>query len=640
MIAPVFRRVAVEYSGRATFAKIDCNVNTVTPPMMGVRSMPTFQIFRNNQKINEFVGADEMMLRNSIQSAVSAAEQEAAQQPRQPQQPQQPRPQQPRPQQSPPQQPPPPQPAPPQSPQPQSSGSKKHDSNSALTFQSLHDFFVRVDPSLAVKQIVDMYLHDNSQDIPRFLKFLQRQYGQVPEMQTQQPSQSHSQQPQTQQQQEQPRQAPQENTKSPETKQDKPKSNQAQDVRAISTEMLKRELARREEEEAESEVEQDEWRRTHNPCSINRNRDRSLAEKVVIIGGGPSGTTAAIYAARANLCPLVIAPAVGGQLMAKGVDVENYPGMPRENGGKMIQIFKQQAQSFFTEFMEDSVVSVNVSQRPFTIETKANGKIKAHSIIISTGADSKWLDVEGEYEYRGSGVSACAACDGYLYRGKPCAVIGGGDTAMEAALMLSRICSAVTVIHRRDSFRASWAMQQRVLDNSKITVRWNTEVLRFVGRKKNMYGQWMKFLTHVELSDPRDRKATTDKLSVDAVFVAIGHDPNTGFLQNQVETDDEGYLSLFESSTRTSVPGVFAAGDVADHTYRQAVTSAGTGSMAALDVEKYLSIVDMQEDQCVRQEDFSNWSLKDLRAQIKLLGLKCSACYEPSDFVATLRSSF
>jgi len=170
--------------------------------------MPTFQIFRNNQKINEFVGADEMMLRNSIQSAVSAAEQEAAQQPRQPQQPQQPRPQQPRPQQSPPQQPPPPQPAPPQSPQPQSSGSKKHDSNSALTFQSLHDFFVRVDPSLAVKQIVDMYLHDNSQDIPRFLKFLQRQYGQVPEMQTQQPSQSHSQQPQTQQQQEQPEEVP------------------------------------------------------------------------------------------------------------------------------------------------------------------------------------------------------------------------------------------------------------------------------------------------------------------------------------------------------------------------------------------------------------------------------------------------
>lgn len=454
-------------------------------------------------------------------------------------------------------------------------------------------------------------------------------------MQTHQPSQSPSPQPKTQQQ----HQAP-ESTKSSEAKQDQSKSNQVQDARSISTEMLKRELARREEEEAESEVEQDEWRRTHNPCSINRNRDRSLAEKVVIIGGGPSGTTAAIYAARANLCPLVIAPAVGGQLMAKGVDVENYPGMPRENGGKMIQVFKQQAQSFFTEFMEDTVVRVNVSQHPFTIETKANGNIKAHSMIISTGADSKWLDVEGEYEYRGSGVSSCAACDGYLYRGKPCAVVGGGDTAMEAALMLSRICSAVTIIHRRDTFRASWAMQQRVLDNSRIAVRWNTEILRFVGRKKNLHGQWMKFLTHVELSDLSDRKATAEKLSVDAVFVSIGHDPNTGFLQNQVETDEEGYLSLFESSTRTSVPGVFAAGDVADHTYRQAVTSAGTGSMAALDVEKYLSTVDVQEDQCVRQEDFSNWSLKDLRAQIKLLGLKCSACYEPSDFVATLRSSF
>jgi thioredoxin reductase len=337
---------------------------------------------------------------------------------------------------------------------------------------------------------------------------------------------------------------------------------------------------------------------------------------------------------------LFIAPALGGQLMAKGVDVENYPGMPRENGGKMIQVFKQQAQSFFADFMEDTVLSVNVSQRPFTIETSTQGVIKAHSMIISTGADSRWLDVEGEYEYRGHGVSACAACDGYLYKGRPCAVIGGGDTAMEAALMLQRICSSVTVIHRRESFRASWALQQRVLSNSRISVRWNTDVLRFVGRKKNVHGQWQKFLTHVELSDPRDRLATADKLSVDAVFVAIGHNPNTGFLYDQVETDAEGYLSLFESSTKTSVPGVFAAGDVADHTYRQAVTSAGTGSMAALDVEKYLSSVDMEEDQCVRQEDFSGWSLKDLRAQVKLLGLKCSACYEPSDFVATLRASF
>lgn len=501
-------------------------------------------------------------------------------------------------------------------------------------------FFQKVDPKLARQSIVDGYLHDNKADIPRFIQFLQHQYGQVPTARTRKPKQSQP-PPQTQQKQpEQPRQTPQENPKAQEPAQEKPANNQAQDVSSISTEMLKRELARREEEEAEDEVEQEEWRRTHNPCTINRNRDRSLAEKVVIIGGGPSGTTAAIYAARANLCPLVIAPEIGGQLMAKGVDVENYPGMPRENGGKMIHVFKKQAQSFFTEFMDDTVVSVNVSQRPFKIETKDHAVIKAHSLIISTGADSRWLDVEGEYEYRGHGVSACATCDGYLYKGKPCAVIGGGDTAMESALFLSRMCSSVTIIHRRDSFRASWAEQQRVLDNSRITVRWNSEVLRFVGKKKNMHGQWRKFLTHVELSDPRDRKATGDKLSVDAVFVAIGHDPNTGFLQNQVETDDEGFLSLFEASTKTSVPGVFAAGDVADHTYRQAVTSAGTGSMAAIDVEKYLSTVDMQEDQCVRQEDFSNWSLKDLRAQVKMLGLKCSACFEPSDFVATLRASF
>jgi len=533
MIAPVFRRVAVEYTGRAVFAKIDCNVNTVTPPMMGVRSMPTFQFFRKNQKVHEFVGADESQLRRTIQSMVAAAEQEAAQQPR----PQQPQPQQPPPQQPPPQQRPPQQPTQ----QPQTSSRRTSTSNvdsldSELSAQSLLEFFLKVDPSLATKEIVDIYLQENAANMKRFLGFLDRQYGQTPKTRTSQQSQPQRppQQPEQPRQAQPQPQAPQEQPKVQQSNEDKPKSNEAQDVRSISTEMLKRELAKREEEEAESEVEQDEWRRTHNPCSINRNRDRSLVEKVVIIGGGPSGTTAAIYAARANLCPLAIAPALGGQLMAKGVDVENYPGMPRENGGRMIQVFKQQAESFFTEFMDDTVLSVNVSQRPFLIETKSSGLIKAHSIIISTGADSRWLDVEGEYEYRGHGVSACAACDGYLYKGKSCAVVGGGDTAMEAALMLSRICSAVTIIHRRESFRASWAMQQRVLDNSRITVQWNTDVTRFVGRKKNMHGQWQKFLTHVDLSDPRDRLATKDKLAVDAVFVAIGHDPNTGFLQTNL----------------------------------------------------------------------------------------------------------
>lgn len=322
--------------------------------------------------------------------------------------------------------------------------------------------------------------------------------------------------------------------------------------------------------------------------------------------------------------------------MAKGVDVENYPGMPRENGGKMIQVFKEQAQSFFADFLDDMVSSVNTTSRPFQVKTENNGIIEAHSLIISTGADSKWLDVPGEYEFRGHGVSACAACDGYLYRGKPCAVIGGGDTAMEAALMLSRICSTVTLIHRRETFRASWATQQRVLENSRISILWNTEVSRFLGKTKD----GLKALTGIETQNSRDHRLPKNKLNVNAAFVAIGHTPNADFLGDQVEVDENGYVEVFEASTKTSVPGIFACGDVADHTYRQAVTSAGTGSMAALDVEKYLSSLEFDEERCVKQEDFSNWTLKDLRSQITLLGLQCIACKEKSDFVTTLRSSF
>lgn len=349
--------------------------------------------------------------------------------------------------------------------------------------------------------------------------------------------------------------------------------------------------------------------------------------------------TAAIYAARANLCPLIIAPAVGGQLMAKGVDVENYPGMPREDGRKMIEIMKRQARSFFTEVIDDSVISVNTSTQPFQLHTNESGIVKAHTVILATGADSKWLHAEGEWEYRGHGVSSCATCDGYIFAGKPCAVVGGGDTAMEEALFLSRICSNITLIHRRDAFRASLVMQERVLQNPKITVRWNSAVSKFVGDSIVVDGDEQKFLTHVELQSTQD-KTQTEMLKVDAAFVAIGHDPNTGFVKGQIAMDATGYLELEEKSTRTSVPGIFAAGDVADHTYRQAVTSAGSGAMAALDAERYLSEITVEEESCVRQEDFTEWSMEELKDQVALLGLKCTACTEKQDFIASIRAAY
>eukprot|EP00439_Symbiodinium_sp_Y106_P033664 s700_g4.t1 len=398
-------------------------------------------------------------------------------------------------------------------------------------------------------------------------------------------------------------------------------------------------------------------RLSNNPCTLYRNRTAGAIERVVIVGGGPAGMTAAIYAARSNLCPLVIAPAIGGQLMAKGVDVENYPGLPRENGGEMIQVMKHQARSFYAEVWDDLVVSVNTSVSPFQIYTNNSGLVQAHTLIAATGANSKWLHVKGEWDYRGFGVSSCAACDGYLFKGKACAVIGGGDSAMEEALMLARICSSVKLIHRRDTFRASLVLQQRVLNHPHITAAW-TGLTASDGE-----GDERKELTHLELADTQDSSVEW-QLPVDAAFIAIGHDPNTRLFKGQVDMDESlgdrpcssglvqaaakrmctaslqtGYIHV-NGPTKTSVPGFFAAGDVADNVYRQAITSAGSGAMAALDAERYLSENPVEEESCVRQEDFQSWSLKDLREQVKLLGVKCVACSEKADFIASLQASF
>jgi len=358
----------------------------------------------------------------------------------------------------------------------------------------------------------------------------------------------------------------------------------------------------------------------------------------VIVGGGPGGYTAALYASRANLCPLLIAPAIGGQLMAKGVDVENYPGMPLENGGKMVQIMKSQARSFFTEVWEDEVTTIDMSVRPFVIHSKERSEVKAHSVILATGAESKWLGIEGEYEYRGHGVSSCAVCDGALFKSKACAVVGGGDTAMEEALYLSRICSSVTLIHRRNDFRASKVLQERVFSSPSIDIRWNTSVASFHGESQEIDREFRTYLTHIMLRNS-ETDLSLETLIVDATFVAIGHTPNTNFLsRDQVEMDGAGYVVPQGRGTRTSVQGLFVAGDVADHTYRQAVTSAGTGAMAALDAERFLSEHPPDEDNCVRQEDFSSWNMKEIIEKSKALGLTCVGCTDKTEHIKKLRA--
>lgn len=486
-----------------------------------------------------------------------------------------------------------------------------------VTRDALEEFYKKHDPAKATAESIDRIIEKNSKDFGTMVRILKKKYGEAPATKKR------------------------ERANKPE-KEEAPKAGAkgGPNLQAASIEELRQELERREEDAAMEKLEEEERRLTHNPCSLYRNRTSGAVEKVIIIGGGPSGMTAAIYAARANLCPLVIAPALGGQLMAKGVDVENYPGMPRENGGKMIEVMKHQARSFFTEVWDDSVLSVNTSMRPLEIMTNKSGMLKAHTVILATGADSRWLNAEGEWDYRGHGVSSCAACDGYLFKGRSCAVIGGGDTAMEEALMLSRICSGVELIHRRSVFRASLVLQQRVLANPNIQVRWNTEVASFVGKSTEVDGEQQKALTHLELRDTQDPTAELSRLDVDAAFVAIGHDPNTVFVQGQVDMDEGNYIVTPDRSTRTSVPGVFAAGDVADHVYRQAITSAGSGAMAALDAEKYLSEIQVDEESCIKQENFASWSLKDLRNQVQLLGIKCVACTDKSDFIASLKATY
>jgi len=342
-------------------------------------------------------------------------------------------------------------------------------------------------------------------------------------------------------------------------------------------------------EELEAEIERRRQLDETSPALMFEPADLSATEpeKVVIIGGGPAGLSAAVYAARAGLNPVVVAPSFGGQLLGKGVDVENYPGVMGKDatGRGLVMLMRQQTYKFETRLVDDAILHVDLDKHPFelTLNSTSEGKMKAQALIIATGADSRWLGVPGEHEYRGGGVSSCATCDGFLYRDQEVVVIGGGDTAMEDALVLARTASSVILIHRRDTFRASHVLSSRVLSHPKITVRWNTVVTEFEGAEED----GKAVLTNVVTKNVVN--GTTDKISAGAAFVAVGHVPNTNFFGKALKMDEQGYLIVEAQSTKTSVEGVFAAGDASDKIYRQAITSAGSGAMAALDAERWLS---------------------------------------------------
>lgn len=316
--------------------------------------------------------------------------------------------------------------------------------------------------------------------------------------------------------------------------------------------------------------------------------DWGAAERraIVIIGTGPAGLTAALYAARAGLAPLVVqGPEPGGQLTTT-TDVENFPGFPDGiQGPEMMELFQRQATRFGAELRWGVVTAVDLGTRPFRLVVDDAAPLVADAVIIATGASAKYLGLENERRLLGRGVSACATCDGAFFRGEEIAIVGGGDTAMEEALFLTRFASTVHLLHRRDAFRASKIMQERVLAHPKVQVHYNTVVTDVVGE------------TAVEALDLEDTATgARRRLPVTGFFVAIGHQPNTAVFARWLERDEAGYLLTKPDSTHTSIPGVFACGDAQDHVYRQAITAAGTGCMAAIDAERWLAEQDVIDE--------------------------------------------
>jgi thioredoxin reductase (NADPH) len=304
--------------------------------------------------------------------------------------------------------------------------------------------------------------------------------------------------------------------------------------------------------------------------------------KIIIIGSGPAGLTAAVYAGRANLLPVVFEGLQPGGQLTITTEVENYPGFPKGiMGPEMMELFREQAQRFGADTQFKEVTAVDFSKRPFRVVVDGIEHF-GEAVIVATGASAKLLNIPSETLYMGYGVSACATCDGFFFKNQEVYVVGGGDTAMEEASFLTKFASKVTIVHRRDQFRASKIMQERVLKNPKVSVVWNSVVDEVLGEERN----GKRTMTGLKLKNVTTGAIT--QVKTDGLFMAIGHQPNTTLFKGILDMDEKEYLKVQLGSTRTNIPGVFAAGDVADSYYRQAVTAAGTGCMAAIDAERFL----------------------------------------------------
>ena len=304
--------------------------------------------------------------------------------------------------------------------------------------------------------------------------------------------------------------------------------------------------------------------------------------KVLILGSGPAGYTAAIYAARAMLKPILVHGSQPGGQLTTTTDVENYPGYSKViQGPWLMEEMKGQAEAVGTEMIQDHIKKVDLTKKPFTVDGDSGQTYTADSIIISTGAQARWLNIKSEQNFRGFGVSACATCDGFFFKDKEVAVVGGGNAAVEEAMFLTKFASKVKLIHRRDKLRAEKMLQEKLKANKKIEIIWDSVVEDVLGTAEP------KGVNAIKIKNVKDNK--TKELKVDGLFIAIGHDPATSLFKDQLEMDKEGYLITKPDSTITNIPGVFAAGDVKDKIFRQAVTAAGMGCMAALEAEKHLS---------------------------------------------------
>ena len=569
MIAPVFKKLAAEYKDRAVFAKVNVAYARDVSAKAQIRSMPTFHFYADGRKKNEFSGAGEMQLRQATDQIVASAA----------------------------------------------------SANAKLARGALLAFYEARDASKSEADVDKILKKCGSLAkaggdcvggaAKELAKKLEAKFGAAPKLVSRFDKKASDDAPPPRSRAKKAPSADKATTEELLAELAK-RADGGDDVAAVGAEAMQGyldEIAAEDDDDDEDDDEDDEALPLYRPQS-------NFAERVVIVGGGPGGLGAAVYAARAGLMPIVVAPPGGGQLLGKGVTIENYPGVLGDTGPGIVTKMQQHAAESGAVFYPHAVTRVDLRRRPFLVETP-EANISAHTLIVATGADSRWLGVEGEAEFKGGGVSSCATCDGFLYRDRDVAVIGGGDTAMEDALVLARTSAKVTVVHRRDAFRASKAMATRVLEHPKIEVRWNATVASFSGTHEELEMEDevkdIATLTRVHLTSTASGEASA--LDVAAAFVAIGHDPNTKLFADQLVVKPSGYLELAGSkfATELSVPGVFAAGDVADPVYRQAITSAGSGAMAALDAERYLSEHGIGDD----SEQFNDDLMAELMADFQ-----------------------